>query len=753
MKVQRVAKTPFHAGVFSVLIAVVTVATIFAAVGLTPLPKDLLHPQNGTTTLVDRRGQKLASLASTEARAQHPLALREMGSLPAATVELEDSRFYTHCGVDIRAMLAALVRNIRAGRIVSGGSTITQQLIKLSCKRTKRSWAAKVYENVAALRLERTWPKDRILEEYLNRSHYGNRQVGPDAAARAYFHKSPKNLTLAEAIYLAGLPQAPTRFNPWRNAAAAEEKYRRSVTQLTRSQFLGRRESGLISVVPRVSERLGEERSAPHFVDAVLERYPKLHGGVVATTLDIELHRIAEKELELQLAKLASRRVRHGAVVILDTDTGAVRAMVGSRDYCDTQDGQINGAAIYRSCGSTLKPFVYLRAIEDRVVTAASLLPDTPDAVRTEYIDYDPVNYDNTFLGPTRVREALASSLNVPAVVTLSRVGARKAFLALEDCGLRFARPFSEYGAGLILGNAEVRLLDMTAAFTIFSGRGLAVEPQLLSTENPRHRFVASHEAVSIVADILADNNARIHTFGPFSPLAFENQRIPCKTGTSSGFRDAWAVGVTAQHAVGVWVGNFDDSPMEEVAAITGAAPVWRAIVDYLLQHGDTSVPEPVENARLHRCKVCALTGMLPSRESPRIVNEWFLAGTEPVQSAAQYWRVVDGRRRLVLPPEYALWCRSGQNGLGAEVDTSAPLRIISPHPNATFLIDLHLPRTQQALQLIASADPAKKLVWRVDGKAVELSRNGYFWPLVEGRHTVDVFDSSGHATGKFAVQ
>jgi penicillin-binding protein 1C len=753
MEVQWVAKTLFNAAVLSVLIVVVTIATLFAAVGLTPLPKDLLHPQNGTTTVVDCRGKKLASLASTEARAQHPLALREMGSLPAVTVALEDARFYTHCGIDIRATLAALVRNIRAGRIVSGGSTVTQQLIKLSCRRMERSWTAKIYENLAALRLELTWPKDHILEEYLNRSHYGNRQVGPAAAAQAYFDKSPENLTLAEAIYLAGLPQAPTRFNPWRNAAAAEEKYRRSVSQLSRAQFFGPRQSGSINAFPRLSSRPAEQRSAPHFVDAVLQKHPNLGGGIVATTLDLDLQSVAEKELALELAKLAPRRVRHGAVVILDTDTGAVRALVGSRDYYDTQDGQINGAAIYRSCGSTLKPFVYLHAIENRVVTAATLLPDTPDAVRAEYIDYDPVNYDNTFLGPTRVREALASSLNVPAVVTLSRVGARKAFLALEDCGLKFARPFSEYGAGLILGNAEVRLLDMTAAFTIFSGRGLAVEPQSLSTENPRHRFVASPEAVSIVADILADNDARIRTFGPFSPLAFENQRIPCKTGTSSGFRDAWAVGVTAQHAVGVWVGNFDGSPMEEVAAITGAAPVWRAIVDYLLQHGDTSVPEPVENARLHRRQVCALTGMLPSRESPRIVNEWFLAGTEPVQNADQYWRVVDGRRRLVLPPEYALWCRSGQNGLGAKVDDTSPLRIVSPHPDATFVIDPQLSRSQQAVQLVASADIAEKLVWKVDGKTLEPSRNGYFWSLIEGRHTIEVFGSSRHATSRFSVE
>ena len=220
-----------------------------------------------------------------------------------------------------------------------------------------------------------------------------------------------------------------------------------------------------------------------------------------------------------------------------------------------------------RSSGSTLKPFLYLRAIDERQVTAATILPDTPDAVRAEYIDYDPVNYDKRFWGPVRLREALANSLNVPAVVTLSRVGARKTFLTLEDYGFKFARPFSESGAGLILGNAEIRLLDLTAAFTVFAGDGLAVQPRLLASEPPRHRFLAAPEAVAIVADILADNGARQKTFGPFSPLAFENHRIPCKTGTSSGFRDAWTVGVTREHAVGVWMGNLDGRAMEEIAA------------------------------------------------------------------------------------------------------------------------------------------------------------------------------------------
>jgi penicillin-binding protein 1C len=202
-----------------------------------------------------------------------------------------------------------------------------------------------------------------------------------------------------------------------------------------------------------------------------------------------------------------------------------------------------------------------------------------------------------------------------------------------------------------------------------------------------------------------------------------------------------------------VWVGNFDGQPMHEIASIAGAAPLWREIADYLLEHGDTSVPEPVESARLTRREVCSLTGMLPVPASPGLVKEWFLAGTEPAQDASGYLRLVRGETRLVLPPEYALWCHSSSNYLNADLDSGAPLRIVNPAPNATFLIDPHLPRPQQALRLVASANPAEKLGWTVDGKPVEYSNNGYYWPLVEGRHVVEVASATGRVAAKFTVE
>ncbi|HWM26445.1 MAG TPA: penicillin-binding protein 1C [Chthoniobacterales bacterium] len=719
-----------------------------------PLPPELFLPPKGPAILVDRHGRRLASLPLTEARAQVPISLTQMGEwLPIVTVALEDHRFYDHSGIDLHALAGALRRNIRAGRIVSGASTITQQLIKLASKRKNRSWWAKLYENMAALRLERMWSKDRILEEYLNRSHYANRQIGPAAAARAYFNKAPYDLTPSEAVYLSGLPQAPTRFNPRRHAEAAAIKYQRSVCRLEKIGFGSTDGVTLPSTPPQLASFQSEARLAGHFVDAVRSAYPKLSGGRVKTTLDLDLQRMVEKELQIHLAKLAGRQVNQGAVVVLDTRSGAIRAMVGSGDYAKAIDGQINGSTIFRSCGSTLKPFLYLQAIEDRVLTAASLLPDTPDAVRDKYLDYDPVNYDKRFLGPVRVREALANSLNVPAVVALSRLGARKMFSQFKQCGLNFAGPFDQYGAGLILGNAEVRLLDLTAAFSVFSGHSLAVQPRFLEATPVRHRFVASSPAVAIVGDILSDNQARRKTFGPFSPLAFENKRIPCKTGTSSGFRDAWAVGVTAEHAVGVWVGNFDGRPMDEIAAITGAVPLWRGIIDYLLWHGDSGVSAPAASSNLVRANVCELTGLLPVPESPGVINEFFLTGTQPTESANRYLHRIDKSVRLFLPPEYDVWCRSAQNHIGAQVQDNAPLKIVVPAANASFIIARNLPRSQQALRLLAAGNSVDDLAWSVDGTPVPRSNGGYFWHLREGRHTVHAANSKESASAEFVVQ
>ena len=266
--------------------------------------------------------------------------------------------------------------------------------------------------------------------------------------------------------------------------------------------------------------------------------------------------------MRAHLQTLAGGDVSNAAMVVLDNSNGAVRAMVGSADY---KTCQVNGALTPRSSGSTLKPFIYLAAIDRRIITATTLLPDTQDAIREEYADYDPQNYDKRYLGPVRVREALACSLNVPAVVTLGKLGAREGFFDLQKWGFEFPRGIDTYGAGFILGNAEIRLLDLAGAYAgLARGVGTAARPVFLPTDHPARRSASPRrEATAIIQDILCDNNARERSFGLQSPLAL-GARVAAKTGTSSGFRDVWTVGFDKDRTVAVWAGNMDGRPMRD---------------------------------------------------------------------------------------------------------------------------------------------------------------------------------------------
>ena len=436
-----------------------------------PLPEALDHPTPATLTLLDVRGRELAELPSATARVQRPIPLAEMGPwLPKIVVALEDHRFYTHRGIDWRAACAAAWHDFAARRILRGGSTITQQLIKLAADRQQRSWTAKAYEMLAAWKLEHLWSKEHILAEYLNRCQYGNRLAGPEAASRWYFGKPARDLTLAEAVFLAGLPQAPTRFDPWRHPALAQARYRRSLEALARQAVITSEQATRLAQAPPSVGHFLPHHEAPHFVQALRRQHPQL-SGLIHTTLDLDLQHAAEEFARAHLRTLNREDITGAAVVVLENSTGAVRALVGSPDFAISE---INCALTPHSCGSTLKPFVYLRAIDRRILTAASLLPDTPDAIRDTYADYDPQDYNRRYLGPVRVREALACSLNVPAVVTLGKVGARSTFFDLQRWGFRFPRGLDEYGAGFILGNAEVRLLDLAAAYAGLARGGLA---------------------------------------------------------------------------------------------------------------------------------------------------------------------------------------------------------------------------------------------------------------------------------------
>ena len=719
----------------------VTVVAAIAFIWWLPIPNELQNSPSGTLTLLDCRGREIAELASPEARTQFPVALEQMGPwLPRVTVALEDRRFYEHRGVDWRATVAACSRNLRSRQIVSGASTITQQLVKLAGSRDRRSWSGKVYEAIVAWKLERRWSKQRILSEYLNRSSYGNRRLGPEAAARTYFGKSARDLTLSEAIFLAGLPQAPTRFNPWRHPEDANRKYTRSLGRLANLGFITRDQQSLLAEPPKIL-RSDPPRFAPHFVDAIVAQNPGLR-GTVRTTLDLDLQATVERLARSHLSALNRHDITQAAVVVVENATGAIRAMVGSENYSVSQ---INGTTLPRSCGSTLKPFVYLEAIDKRLFTAASLLPDTPDAIRNEYADYDPQNYSHRYFGPVRLREALGCSLNVPAVFVLSQLGARPTFHQLQKWGFDFPQGLDDYGAGFVLGNAETRLVDLAAAYAGLARCGTAMRAKFLASEHQPVRRIASREATTIITDILCDNEARQKSFGLRSPLAFE-QRIAAKTGTSSGFRDTWTVGFDKEHTVAVWAGNFDGRPMRDTFAVRAATPLWATVIQELLRR-DHPLDAPAENEKIVRQEICKMTGLLPSRFSAATMNELFLAGTEPRADAKDYF-ASDGK--LILPDAYALWCTSRDNTIGAHVRSD--FRITSPPANARYQIDPVLPPSQQMVELTAAY--SSDVEWFVNGERVAPERDGrVFWQLAAGEWNVRAIGRGKLAEQKITVE
>jgi penicillin-binding protein 1C len=706
------------------------VATVSLGIIWLPLPPELETPLVGTPILLDLRGREIAELASQRARVQIPVPLSEMGDwLPRVTVALEDRRFYHHSGIDWQATCAACLRNLRAGRIVGGGSTITQQLVKMACHRQQQSWFAKLSESIVAWKLECLWTKERILAEYLNRCSFGNRRLGPEAASRAYFGKAAHDLTLAESVYIAGLAQAPTRFNPWRHPDRAERKYTRSLDLLAQKGFLTSAQRRLLGATP-IPGHFEPPQLAPNYVDAIKQRHPGITGPV-RTTLDLDLQQIAEVKLRALITSLNHYDVTDAAVVILDNAAGAVRAMVGSSNYLHNQ---VNGSTRPRSCGSTLKPFVYLTAMDRRLLTAATLLADTPDAIRDTYSDYDPQNFNRHYLGPVRVREALACSLNVPAIVALSRVGARSAFYELQKWGFDFPRSIDDYGAGFILGNAEIRLTDLAAAYAGLARGGWATRPKLLASEFFPMTRAASAAATEIVTDILCDNDARKKSFGLNSPLAFE-ERVAAKTGTSSGFRDAWTVGFDKEHTVAVWVGNPDGRPMRDTLAVQCAAPLWSAVMHELLRH-DGPIPPPRET--LVKRDICAVTGLLPSRFSPAKITELFLPKTEPTRDSATQF---SDQGKLLLPDEYASWCSSRDNSIGATVRPEP--RILNPRSGAIYQIDPVLPPKQQMIELLATI--GSDVHWYVDGAAIPPQPDGrFFWQLAPGEWSLKAIGRNG---------
>ncbi|MFT4637296.1 MAG: penicillin-binding protein 1C [Verrucomicrobiales bacterium] len=721
------------------------------------LPESINEPLEGTPVLHDQEGGILAMLPGGPARTRLVGRLSGMGRwLPEVTVNLEDHRFYDHPGVDLYAIGGAAWSDIRAGRIRRGASTVTQQLIKQDLGKRGRQWKRKWREAILALKLERSWPKNAILEGYLNRLDYGNRRFGAESASLAYFGKRCSSLTLGEAIYLAGLPQAPTRYNPWRNPQSALRKYARSIDRLTKVGYLTDSQAIALRDAPPLPGRYTSEHRSPHYIDALRRSEQLPTHGAMTTSLDPGIQKQAHDVLASHLTQLNRQDVRNGAIVIMENITGHVLGLSAHAIGSAADTLAINAALTPRHAGSTLKPFVYQLALEERRHTTASILTDTAEAVTPIYPDYDPKNFNKRTYGPVRLREALGNSLNIPAILVSHAVGSRRAFARLAEWGLKERDPFGSDGAGFVLGNRRVTLLELTFAYSTLARRGLATDqPHFRENAIPALRRIAESNACALIEDILCDNSARAQSFGAQSVLRFPaNQRTAVKTGTSSNFRDAWVMGYNATHTVGVWIGNLDGRGMKEALSVKTAGPVWRLMMDWLAIHRESRSLAPTKpSTEIVSVTIDALTGLLPTKETRQSLTEWFIQGTEPMMTGESWYQ--DGK--IVLPEAYRTWCQSPDNRLGAKTASALeprPWTITSPKQDAHFVMDRALPREQQVLPIGTDHPEAARLHWYLNDQPLVISAPIY-WPLTPGAWKLRAHDpeTGREARADFVVE
>jgi penicillin-binding protein 1C len=714
----------------------------YSALTFIPIPPALLRPSVQSISLLDRNGIPLREARVAE-RFSHELALEEVPRhVIDAVLAAEDKRFFRHSGIDWLATVRAVVTGLSHGRITSGASTITQQLVKIS-ERRPRTFRAKLIESATALRLEQLWSKDQILAAYLNRIDFGNLNVGLAAAADYYFDKPVADLSDAEAAFLAGLPKNPRRLNPHVALEAARHRQEIVLRRMRANGCLATTRFDRAQAEALALRPPARRFRAPHFVELILQQPQESPRAELQTTLDFRLNEQVEKILRERLSQLRDQNVRNGAAVIIDNASGDVLALVGSENYFAPGAGQVNGAWAQRSAGSTLKPFTYLLALE-RGATPATMVADVRTSFPSADGFYRPENYNRRCYGPVRYRTSLASSLNIPAVKVLLAAGGPEALHErLRLCGLTTLNRSAEvYGLGLTLGNCEGRLLEITNAYASLARLGEYRPWRVLTTSPTANRRYSRPELVWQIADIMSDNSARTLAFGMNSALRFDYP-VACKTGTSTDFRDNWTIGFTPEFSVGVWVGNFDGSPMREVSGVTGAGPILHAIFDYLHANRGTSwyrtPPEIVER------KVHPLTGKLLADSDRRGVREKFLGDRLPTpESPADY----DVAGNVQLGPEYADWFRSAENGIRDRAilaSTNGELRITSPLPGSVYIVDPDVPSTRR-IPLVAHG--GTQVRWESESLMCRSEPGADFALAAEGEHRIVVTDlaSGRHA-------
>ena len=574
--------------------------------------KSLPSPQNIgkvnyplSTHIFDRNGKLLYEVYREQNRT--PIHLEVLPSyIKEATIAVEDKEFYQHNGISLVGGILRAVKDTAVEGDLQGGSTITQQLVKSALLTSERTVERKIKEIILALWTEKLFSKNQILEMYLNQVPYGGSSYGIEEAAKTYFNKKAKDLTLSEAALLAGLPQAPTLYSPYVNPNKAFSRRNEVLRLMQGLKFIDQKEMAQaqreeVKIVP-----LQTNISAPHFVFYVKSELEDLYGikqveeggFKVLTTLDLDIQQEAEKILTEELEKIKNLNVSNGAILITRPTTGEIIAMVGSADYHALPYGAFNVTTALRQPGSSIKPIMYSLAL-DRNFTSATIIDDSPITFPLPGgRSYKPVNYDGRFHGRVTLRLALANSFNVPAVKVLNSIGVDNFIRQAERMGIGTWNDPSRFGLALTLGGGEVKMVDMATAFGVLANQGYRVNVSplvrvedntgsLIFESNNSRSKVLNEGIAFILSDILADNFARQLAFGSRSSLEIPGHKVAVKTGTTDEKKDNFTIGYNPEFLVTVWVGNNDNSPMNPylTSGVTGAAPIWNRMMTYLLNN------------------------------------------------------------------------------------------------------------------------------------------------------------------------
>ncbi|WP_186425578.1 penicillin-binding protein 1C [Cupriavidus metallidurans] len=675
--------------------------------------------------VVDRHGETVARVRDDfRARRGDWVTLTDTSpALRTAIVLSEDKRFYAHSGVDWQGVAAAAWANLWNTR-TRGASTLTMQLAGLLDEDLRagrgRSIGQKVEQAVSAASLERGWSKDQILEAYLNLVPFRGELVGLSAMSQTLFGKVPSGLDARESAVAVALVRAP-------NASAAQVSKR--ACGILRDMGQPRECEGLdgftaLVLVKSASAQTGPQARnanlAPHLARAVIAQARESGKPVpprITSTLDAGLQRVAVTSLDRHLRELAGRNVEDGAVVVIDNASGDVLAYVGSSGILSAAS-QVDHAAALRQAGSTLKPFLYEQAIEERRLTAASLLDDRPVNLPTGGGLYIPQNYDHRYAGWVSLRAALGSSLNVPAVRTLVMVTPHRFHQRLVALGLPLTQSGDYYGYSLALGSADVSLLSLTNAYRSFANQGAYAPSRMtLNAIAPSKQNVMMPAATFVIGDVLSDRHARARTFGLDSPLTTRFWTA-VKTGTSKDMRDNWCVGWSERYTVGVWVGNASGASMHDVSGVSGAAPVWHEVMEAL--HQRTSSRAPAMPSGVERVPLTFDDELEPARQ------EVFLSGT--------------AMRRV---------------SVGTTEQGNTMPAIASPADGTIFALDPDIPPAAQRIWIHAdglTGQTARAVSWRMDGKP--LGKGGQVaWLPWPGRHRVQLVDAAGKVVHEIGIE